>query len=161
MFVTGTSPSAGVNWLALSRDWNAGGPPTMPPAWALPRSWSFSAPPRPKLNDWRFHVASVKPRPYDQSCIRLCIANRFASAASMSLRCGDVKVAGLQRCVNHWLVHGYVYSRSGLAVAGLTPTACPTLLFHFSTASALLPSVVKVGTLLRALRSHIREAGLS
>jgi hypothetical protein len=32
MFVTGTIPSAGENWFALSRDWNPGGPPTMPPA---------------------------------------------------------------------------------------------------------------------------------
>ena len=52
------------------------------------------------------NVASVKPRWYDQSCIWLCIANRFARAASMSLRCGDVNVvAGLQRSSNHWLVH--------------------------------------------------------
>ncbi len=38
--------------------------------------------------------------------MRLCIANRFASAASMSLRCGEVKVVpGLQRCSRHWFVH--------------------------------------------------------
>ena len=86
----------------------------MPPACALPCSWSPSAPPRPKLYVCMFHVASVKPRPYDQSCIRLCIANRFARAASMSLRCGEVNVvAGLHLCWNHWFVHGYVYSRSG------------------------------------------------
>ncbi len=51
-------------------------------------------------------MASVKPSPYAQSCIRLCIANRFARAASMSLRCGDSNTAGLQRCVCHWFVHG-------------------------------------------------------
>ena len=102
----GSWPSAGVNWLALSRAAKPGGPPLRPPAWALPCSWSFSAPPRPKLNDCRFQVASVKPSPYAQSCIRLCIANRFARAASMSLRSGDVKTAGLQRCVCHWFVHG-------------------------------------------------------
>ena len=93
-------------WLALSRAGNPGGPPVTPPAWALPCSGSFSAPPGPKLWRCMLNVCSVNPRWYDQSCIWLCIANRFARAASMSLRCGDVNVvAGLQRSSNHWLVH--------------------------------------------------------
>src|SRR5262245_26380277 len=106
MFVTGTIPSAGVNWLALSRDAKPGGPPTTPPAWALPCSGSFWAPPLLKLNAWPLNAFSVKPRTYDQSCDRLCIAWRFARAASMSFACGDVNDAGLQRDVNHWFVHG-------------------------------------------------------
>ena len=96
-------------------------------------------PPRPKLNDCRFQAASVKPRWYAQSCIRLCIANRFARAASMSLRCGDVNVAGLQRCSCHWFVHGYAYSRSGRGVARSVPTECASLLNQLWTANALLP----------------------
>ncbi len=55
-----------------------------------------------------FHVCSVNPRWYDQSCMRLCIANRFARAASMSLRCDELNVVvGLQRCVFHWFVQLY------------------------------------------------------
>ena len=151
-----------MNWLALSRAWKPGGPPLMPPACALPCSWSFSAPPRPKLNVCRFQVASVKPSPYAQSCMRLCIANRFARAASMSLRSGDVNVvSGLQRSSNHWFVHGYVYSRSVLGVAVSVPSDCPTLLFQLWTAIALLPRVVKVrARWLRASTSHVGDAGL-
>jgi hypothetical protein len=79
----------------------------MPPAWALPNSRSLPTPPRPKLSFWRLNVFSRKPRWYDQSCIRLCMANRLARAASMSLRSGEVKVvSGLHDSVNHWLVHG-------------------------------------------------------
>ena len=119
----------------------------MPPAWALPCSRSFSAPPRPKLNDCRFHVASVKPSPYAQSCIRLCIANRFARAASMSLRCGDLNVvSGLQRCVEP-----LVRPRVGVLAVGpwASPSRCramnESLLVQLWTANALLPRVVKVG----------------
>ena len=79
----------------------------MPPAWAFPCSGSFSTPPRPKLNAWALKVVSVKPRLYDQSCMRLCIACRFARAASMSFSSGDVNAAGLQRSSYHWFVHGY------------------------------------------------------
>ena len=100
-------PSAGVNWFALSRDRKSGGPPTTPPACALPCSESISAPPRAALNSCMFQFASVKPSRYAKSCIRLCIANRFARAASMSLRCGDSNTAGLQRCACHWFVHAY------------------------------------------------------
>jgi hypothetical protein len=62
MLVIGATPSGPVIWLALSRAANAGGPPTRPPAWALPCSGSFSAPPSPKLKLWRLKVCSVKPR---------------------------------------------------------------------------------------------------
>ena len=74
----------------------AGGPPTIPPAWALPCSGSLLRPPRSKLTSCRFQAVSVKPSLYDQSCMRLCIANRFAIAASMSLRCAvEVNFVGL------------------------------------------------------------------
>src|SRR4051812_14890172 len=107
MFVVGATPSEGVIWLALSREANAGGPPTMPPACELPCSGSLSRPPRPKLTSCMFQADSVNPSLYDQSCIRLCIANRFEVAASMSLRCADVNVVdGLQPSANHWFVHG-------------------------------------------------------
>src|SRR5262249_37864783 len=108
MFDVGDMPSGGEFWFALSRDWNGGGPPTMPPFWALPCSGSFPSPPRPKLLTWAFHVASVNPSLYAKSCMRLCIANRFASAASMSLRAADVNVLGSHPVVCHWFVQGYV-----------------------------------------------------
>src|SRR5687768_13422353 len=106
MLVVGAMPSFGVIWFALSREANVGGPPTMPPACELPCSGSFSRPPLPKLNSCMFQAFSVKPSLYDQSCIRLCIANRFDVAASMSLRSGDVNAVGLQPASYHWFVHG-------------------------------------------------------
>src|SRR3712207_6743128 len=92
--------------------------------------------------------------------MRLCMANRFARAASMSLRCGVPNTAGLQGCSYHWLVHGYVYSRSALGVAGSRPSTRDMLLSHLWTAIALLPSVVKVGKPVRASTSHGSEARL-
>ena len=107
MFVTGTSPSAGVNWLALSRDANPGGPPTMPPAWALPCSGSF-------LQAALVEVESlgVERRLGEAEDVRPVVHPvvhrvRFARAASMSFCCSEVNEAGLQRDVNHWFVHGY------------------------------------------------------
>src|SRR6266540_3459653 len=100
MFEVGETPSGGEFWFALSRE-----PGTSAPAWALPCSGSLPSAPLPKLLAWAFQAVSVKPSLYDQSCMRLCIENRFASAASMSLRCADVNVvAGLHRCSNHWFV---------------------------------------------------------
>ena len=55
----------------------------------------------------RFQAASVKPSSAAKSCIRLCMANRFAVAASASLRCAEVNVVGLQRATCHWSVNGY------------------------------------------------------
>src|SRR6266508_4437390 len=101
MFVTGRSPSPGVAWLALLRQ-----PGTIAPCWARPCSASPPLPVPAVLTACRFHVDSVKPRLYDQSCIRLCIANRLAVAASMSLRCSEAKVPGSHFCEFHWLVHG-------------------------------------------------------
>ena len=53
-----------------------------------------------------FQAASVKPRWYAQSCIRLCMANRLVTAASASLRWAEVNDAGLQRACCHWSVNG-------------------------------------------------------
>src|SRR5687767_1315320 len=93
-------PSGRVFMFALSRPAYVGAPPVTPPAWASPRIGSFSPSGRtPKLKSWAFHVASVKPSPYDQSCMRLCIANRFVEAASMSLPPG-VNTFGLQLASN-------------------------------------------------------------
>jgi hypothetical protein len=96
--------------------------------------------------------------------MRLCMANRFARAASMSLRCVDVNVvSGLQRSSNHWFVHVYVYSRSGFGVAVSVPSARLSLLSQLCTATALLPRVVKVengGTLALVSMSHGSDAGL-
>src|SRR5918997_6656001 len=102
MLVTGCMPSGGLNWLALLRVvWVAA------PCWALPRSGSPPLPYGPVLTFCRFQVASVKPRWYDQSCIRLCMANRLAVAASTSACCGDVSDAGSHLVAFHWLVTGY------------------------------------------------------
>src|SRR5215207_7465828 len=153
MLVTGVTPSGGVIWFALSRDSKPGGPPTMPPACALPCSASPSSPPRSKLNCCRFQAVSVKPSRYDQSCIRLCIVNRFDAAASMSLRCGDSKAVGLQPSSNHWLVQAKLKSRVSDSVKFL-PVLPVSLVFHFSVACALLPSVRNVGSALRASTSQ-------
>ena len=145
--MTGSRPSAGVNWLALSRAWKPGGPPTdaaglrvavlvvvLRPAAAeverlqVPRRLGEAEPVRPVVHAV-VHREQVRQRRVDVVALRR-----------------RERLAGLQRCVNHWFVHVYVYSRSGLGVAGSRCRAtCPTLLFQFSTASALLPRVVKVG----------------
>src|SRR5215208_3511287 len=95
--------------------------------------------------------------------MRLCIANRFARAASMSLRWGEVNVVlGLQRWSCHWFVHAYAYSRSGRRVAVSLPTVNGSLLVQLCTAMALLPRVVSVGAFVRALTSHgSGDAGLA
>ena len=96
-----------MNWLALSRDGNAGRPADDAAGLGVAvLRVARRRPPLPKLNAWAFHAVSVKPRTYDQSCIRLCIAWRFARAASMSFCWSEVNDAGLQRDVNHWFVHG-------------------------------------------------------
>src|SRR5918992_1499374 len=133
MFVVGATPSGGVIWLALLRDGKVGGaPPARPPAWALPCSASPSSPPRSPFSVCMFQVSSVNPRWYDQSCMRLCPANRFASAALMSFSCGVANTSGLHFDSNHWLVHGYWYSRVGLGAAGRVPIVPLARLSHFS-----------------------------
>src|SRR3954469_1365021 len=67
MFEVGCMPSGGVAWLALLRVVAVAAP-----CWALPRSASALLPYATVLVFCRFHVASVKPSLYDQSCIRLC-----------------------------------------------------------------------------------------
>src|SRR5215213_2410489 len=89
MFVVGCMPSGGVAWLALLRVVAVAAP-----CWALPRSASAPLPYGRVLLFCRFQVASVKPSPYDQSCMRLCMANRFAVAASASACSGDVSAFG-------------------------------------------------------------------
>src|SRR5262245_55750016 len=90
------------------------------------------------------------------------MANRFARAASMSLRCGEVNVvSGLHCCSNHWFVYAYVYSRVGDAVEVSVPTANALLLFQLCTAMALLPFVVFVGSPVAASTSQATgEAGV-
>src|SRR3954470_14180910 len=101
MFVTGCMPSGGVAWLALLRVvWVAA------PCCALPRSASAPFPYADALVFCRFQVASVKPRWYAQSCIRLCMANRFAVAASTSTSSGELSPAGSHLVAAHWLVNG-------------------------------------------------------
>src|SRR5262245_47724368 len=101
MLVTGVTPSGGEAWLALLRVvW------VLAPCCALPRSASAPLPYAETLVFCRFQVASVKPRWYDQSCIRLCMANRFAVAALTSACCGDASVVGSHLLVFHWLVNG-------------------------------------------------------
>jgi hypothetical protein len=100
MLLRGSWPSRPLLWFALLRE-----PPI---AFACARPCSGS-PPRPApvtLTTCMFQVSSVKPRWYDQSCIRLCMANRFAAAASASLRWGEVNTSGLHRAVRHWSVNG-------------------------------------------------------
>src|SRR4051794_36106323 len=120
MFVCDGVPSAFVPMFALSRPPKPGKPPVIAAACAFPVTGSLPSTGRPgtgevttpKLFDCPFHVASVKPRWYDQSCIALCSANRFATAAEMSApvpRFGAAAVprtAGLQPDVYHWFVHG-------------------------------------------------------
>jgi hypothetical protein len=80
MLVTGEVPSRPLLWLALLRL------PEIAPDCARPCS---ASPPRPTpvtLTACMFQVASVNPRCQAQSCMRLCIANRLATAASASLR---------------------------------------------------------------------------
>src|SRR3954454_22537695 len=102
MLVTGCMPSGGVDWLALLRVvWVAA------PCWALPRSASSPLPYAPVLTFCRFHVASVKPRWYGQSCIRLCIADMLAVAVATAACSGEASVAGSHRRSFHWLVNGY------------------------------------------------------
>jgi hypothetical protein len=67
----------------------------------------------PKLESWAFQFSSVKPRKYDQSCIRLCCTNRFVTAAEMSKLCPGTKllpygVPGSQSSSYHELLHGNV-----------------------------------------------------
>src|SRR5262245_4397592 len=94
---------------ALSRRAHAAQPPQPAPACALAVTGSL---PKNgagvlKLLTWAFHVDSVKPRKYAQSCIRSCIAFRFATAAEMSLLTpGCVSCAGLHPDVNQAFVHG-------------------------------------------------------
>src|SRR5262249_40401722 len=105
MFEVGEVPSGGEFWLALSRDWNCGGPPTIPPFFAFPCSGSPPVPPLAKSLTWALKADSVNPSLYAKSCIRLCIANRLASAASMSFLAAEVNALGSQLEVSHWFVH--------------------------------------------------------
>jgi hypothetical protein len=136
MLVTGCMPSGGELWLALLRVvWVAA------PCCALPRSGSLPRPPGRTFVRCRFQVASVNPRWYAQSCRLLCIAKRFAVAASASIRSGDVSDAGSHFVRAHWSVNGYVYSRRGLAAAVSSGLPFP----QARTVSAELPRVVSVG----------------
>ena len=101
MLLIGARPSRGVNWLALSR--------------------MLASPARRRLRVALLEVGpeaaaagvvaaagsrcvSVKPRPYVQSCMRLCGTKRFTMAASRSASCGLSSVAGSQSASYHGLV---------------------------------------------------------
>ena len=85
-------------------------------AWALPISgspWTVGVPDgfhgcrvSPPGAVWEFQCSSSKPRLNVQSCIRLCIAKRFAVAASMSFPLPRTKFAGSHFDVNQTFVHG-------------------------------------------------------
>jgi hypothetical protein len=103
MLVIDGVPSGCVLMLALSRE-----PGTTAPACERPSTGSFPRAPKPKFDCWAFHVTSVKPRLYDQSCMRLCMTNRFAVAALMSfVTPGVASWAGSQPLSNQMFVHGY------------------------------------------------------
>src|SRR5256885_13945746 len=92
--------------------------------------------------------------------MRLCIASRFAAAASMSTRCGLSNAAGLHLEVCHWLVHGYVYSRSGLGVANpLKLKPVPVAFCVASAAYSLLPRVVCVDAVPLTVGSTSQASG--
>ena len=74
------TPSSWVYMLALSRE-----PGTTAPDCARPSTGSLPRSGPPKFDCCAFQVPSVKPRLYDQSCMRLCMTNRFVTAAEMSL----------------------------------------------------------------------------
>src|ERR671918_2298320 len=105
MLVIELVPSGRVFMLALSRD-----PGTSAPDWARPIKGSLPTVPGPpcsKFDCWPFQAASVNPRLYDQSWKRLCMANRFATAASMSLSAPGVsRLLGWHSVLNHTLLHG-------------------------------------------------------
>jgi hypothetical protein len=86
--------------------------------------------------------------------MRLCIAWRLAIAASMPLACGEVKLAGSQLLLNHWLVQGYTYCRSALAVEVTVPTVRGLALSQFCTPISALPTLVWVDWPVRASTSH-------
>src|SRR5918999_4725123 len=99
--------------------------------------------------------------------MRLCIANRFVTAASMSLPPGVVLsreqpgcgCGGSPRCVCQRFSHGYTYWRCRLNGRCAPPGVSG--LNHASALDALLPEVVNVGCCVRPLTSHgIREARL-
>src|SRR3712207_1411990 len=114
MVVIEDVPSGSVDMFALLRaaPYTPGGG-SAAPAWASPTTGSFSrnASVSPKLFAWAFQFSSVKPRLYDQSCIRLCIANRFVTAAATSKLWPGTKAApygvpGLQSARFQAFVHG-------------------------------------------------------
>src|SRR4051794_27963833 len=107
MFETDGEPSGIVVMFALSR-WVAG--PANAAACASPVTGSFwrKASVRPKLLDCAFQLSSVKPSRYDQSCIRLCIVNRFVTAAETSTLWPTTGLGTLQSVVDHSFVHGNV-----------------------------------------------------
>src|SRR5918999_529400 len=107
MFVHEFVPSGRVNMFALSRPLYVGKPPTTPPAWASPISLSFCRVPPEKLRSWAFQCCSSKPKRYDQSCIRLCMANGFTVAAEMSFPEPTTKLSGSHLVSNQTFVHGY------------------------------------------------------
>src|SRR5687767_12796782 len=101
MLVMGDRPSGIGYMLALSRT------PAGAPAWLSPMTGSFSrqVSVRPKLTSWPFQLRSVKPRKYDQSCMRLCATNRFVTAAESSQVAPGAPGVGLQSPLNQSFDH--------------------------------------------------------
>src|SRR5690606_75284 len=146
MLMIDETPSGRVAMVALLRE-----PGETAPAWARAMTGSPSAVPRPKLSCWAFHVSSVKPRRYDQSCIRHAATNRLVTDASMSLP-PVVKLSEWHPVSYQTLVHGNGYRRSGL------PGRWPGTLSHHSAASTALPLVVPVDSPVAGSMSQARPA---
>src|ERR1700754_3869344 len=97
--------------------------------------------------------------------MRLCITNRFVTAAEMSKLLPTVNaepygLPALQSAANHAFVHGNVKSRAAL-VGWNRPLVGPNGFGQSSDVTALLPAVVPVGVPVLPSTSHgVREARL-
>ena len=112
----GEMPSGSGRMFALSRPRKLGEPPVRAPACDWPSTASFSPPGGngrpagggarlPKFDACMFQFSSVKPRLYDQSCMRLCIAKR-STEAEMLLPTFGTSSAGLQPLSDQAFVNG-------------------------------------------------------
>src|SRR3954452_21074201 len=86
--------------------------------------------------------------------MRLCMANRFTSAASMSFCRAVANTVGSHFDSCHWFVQAGVYSRAGLGAEVLVPTVPLARLSHFSVALAELPTEVLLGAPVFGSMSH-------
>src|SRR3954463_16526698 len=103
----GGEPPGRFDFLCWAGRERVGSPPVTAPAWTSPKSESLPSVPTPKLLSWAFQCAWLKPRLYDQSCSRLCIANRFVTDAAMSLPTPGTRFACEHFVSNQAFVNGY------------------------------------------------------